>query len=1043
MRTILRILLKTLKVAGITIGAVIVLMFILPYLFPQAVNRKIDQWANNNINGHITFSHTRLSFFKHFPSLTLSMYDVTLKGSAPFEQDTLLAARNLGLGIDISSLFKSKITINKIFLNDAYINIEVDSAGRANYNIYKPKAATADKSTDTSGASLGINKIDVVNARLVYNDRSLPMSFSARGFNYLGSGDLSTDIFKLNTHMDIQLFDFSFNNEAYIVHEKINADLITEVNTKSFALVFQKNNLMIDEMPVEFNGRFGVIDNGYDIDLHIRSRENDISDILTALPDKYQQPFDKTEINGVSDLQIALTGKYIAKDTIMPDLTMSLKVKDGFISNEKSPAPVQNLYLDMVAKMPHLNADSLSVNIDSLHFNVADGYVNAAFKLRGIKEPYLYARVNAEIDLDKWKRAMGVKPFDVKGKYSLHMLAEGKYATTVVSKGLRGRDTVISSIPKFTLRSSFTNGYFKYASLPGAITDAHFDLKADCPDNNYKHISIALNDLGATALNSYVKGYFRLSNADNFPIDAMVHTSLKLDDLKKFFPIDSTELKGDLTTDVAIKGNYLPKQKRFPVMTTNIVMKDGSVKTKYYPHPIEHIQISSRITDKTGTLNGLNVSVKPLTFSFEGEPFSLKAELHNFSDLQYSIDAVGVLNIGNIYKVFSKKGYDVTGKIAANLSLRGKQSDATAGRYNKLYNKGTLKMQNITCSTELYPKPFVISTGTFSFDQGNVNFKEFAVKYAHSSFILNGALSNVIDYALKPKAVLKGSFDMKSDLIVVDDFMAFADTAHTAAAPSTSTAPSGVVLTPKNLDLTFTAEVKKVKYSDIVLTDVKGQVMLTQDSLLLKETGFNIVGSPIAMDAVYTDITPQKAFFNYHIKAKDLDVKKAYKNIKIFRDLASSAKYAEGLISLDYQLSGDLNSSMMPVYPSLKGGGVLSAKKIGMHGFRLFNAIGKQAGKDSLGSNSEASRLEIKSNIAHNIITIQRTKMRIAGFRARFEGQVSFDKQLNLKFRLGLPPLGIIGIPMTITGTTENPKTHLGKGKTEDDLQGTDDDDKE
>jgi AsmA protein len=33
--------------------------------------------------------------------------------------------------------------------------------------------------------------------------------------------------------------------------------------------------------------------------------------------------------------------------------------------------------------------------------------------------------------------------------------------------------------------------------------------------------------------------------------------------------------------------------------------------------------------------------------------------------------------------------------------------------------------------------------------------------------------------------------------------------------------------------------------------------------------------------------------------------------------------------------------------------------------------------------------------------------------------------------RLGLPPLGIFGIPLTVTGTQDNPKIKLGR-KTED-----------
>ena len=37
------------------------------------------------------------------------------------------------------------------------------------------------------------------------------------------------------------------------------------------------------------------------------------------------------------------------------------------------------------------------------------------------------------------------------------------------------------------------------------------------------------------------------------------------------------------------------------------------------------------------------------------------------------------------------------------------------------------------------------------------------------------------------------------------------------------------------------------------------------------------------------------------------------------------------------------------------------------------------------------------------------------------------DGKLNIKMRLGLPPLGIIGIPLTVTGTKDNPKVKVGK----------------
>jgi AsmA protein len=244
-----------------------------------------------------------------------------------------------------------------------------------------------------------------------------------------------------------------------------------------------------------------------------------------------------------------------------------------------------------------------------------------------------------------------------------------------------------------------------------------------------------------------------------------------------------------------------------------------------------------------------------------------------------------------------------------------------------------------------------------------------------------------------------------------------------------------VVLVPSNLNLTFTADVKKVQYQGLNINDVKGQMTIANGQIVLKQAGFTMVDAPVVMDGTYGSVNPQRAYFDYHINAQNFDIQKAYNQIKLFRDMATSAKSAQGIVSLDYQLSGKLDKNMHPVYPSLKGGGVLSVQKVKLKGFRLFGAVAKETGKDSLAKPNDASKVDIKTTIANNIITIARTKMRFAGFRPRFEGQVSFAGDLNLKFRLGLPPLGIFGIPMTITGTQANPKIHLGHGKKEDDLK--------
>ncbi|MNL42449.1 hypothetical protein D3C87_1649030 [compost metagenome] len=101
-------------------------------------------------------------------------------------------------------------------------------------------------------------------------------------------------------------------------------------------------------------------------------------------------------------------------------------------------------------------------------------------------------------------------------------------------------------------------------------------------------------------------------------------------------------------------------------------------------------------------------------------------------------------------------------------------------------------------------------------------------------------------------------------------------------------------------------------------------------------------------------------------------------------------------------------------------------------GFKLLNNISKETSKESLADGS-VKKVKINTSIANNVMTIARTKMKMGFFRPRFEGQVTLDGKMNLGFRLGLPPFGIFGVPMRITGSAQNPIIKLGKYK-EDDL---------
>ncbi|WP_428230224.1 AsmA-like C-terminal region-containing protein [Flavobacterium sp.] len=903
------ILLKTAKYLGITFVVIIGLLFLTPIVFADKIKEQIKKTANEKLTAELNYSDVSVSFFQHFPSLTLTLSDLSLNGSSPYQSEKFITAKEVSFGIDVASLiFSKEVKIDQIYLSDSFINVKVNAKGEANYNVYK-SSSQATKPKDSTETALKLERIEILNSKIIYDDLSTKVHFDAFGFNYLGKGDLNKAVFDLYSKAKIEKLNIAYEGEPYLMNKKIDADLITKVNVNSLSFFFQQNNLKINQLLVDFKGKFDFLKDGYNMDFVIKSDNSNLYDVFTAFPPKYITWLSKTELKGNTNLLLTLKGDYIASQKIAPDLNLDIKIDSGFVNYNKSTFPVSNLNLDIKTKVPSLNPDLAIVDAKNLSLNINKDYLKSKFYVEGINTPNIDADFKAKIDLEKLMKALGI---------------------------------------------------------PNIV------------------------------------------------------------------------LKGSLAGDVKAKGKFDLKNKLFPVTKGIIDLENGYLKTPYYPNPITNITIKSKIENQKGTFADLKVNLKPTQFTFEGKPVFVQADLSNFNDLAYDIKAKGELDVNKIYKVFSQKGLDLDGFVKADLVLKGKQSDAEKGNYSKLYNKGTLELRNIGIASEYLPKKFIIKEGVFKINQDKMSFNNFLAAYGESDFKMNGYLQNVFNYVTTKNGILRGSFKVTSRYINVDEFMSSTPAnapvtqtkTETPAPAPTETKQTGVIIIPTNLNLQFVANAQKVNFDKLNLQNAVGNLSMNKGKLSMQNTGFNLIGCNVAMNANYQAVTPQKANFDFSIKGSDFDIKKAYNEIEVFRKMASAAEKAQGIVSVDYQLKGRLNGNMDPVYPSLTGGGTLSVKDVKVRGLKMFSAVSKATNTESI-KNPDLSKVDIKTTIKNNIMTVERFKFKFAGFRPRIEGTTSLDGKLNLKMRLGLPPFGIFGIPMTVTGTQNSPKVKLGR-KTED-----------
>ena len=898
-----RAVLKTLKWVGIFVGSILFLMFIIPLLFPGTISDQIKIFANKRLAGKLDYKKTHLTFFRHFPSLTVSVDDLLLKGSAPFQQDTLLAAKEVAAGINLKNLiFDGEVKIDEIYVTDAYANVFVNSKGQANYNVYVSEPSTSPKDTTEKGTSIKIDLIKFRNWHIKYHDRTAAILVDAKGLNYTGTGGLSEDIFDLKTDLEINQLDFSMNRIWYAKQKSLHADLITRINTNALTLVLRKNELRINDLPLKFNGFVSILKDGYDLDIKAASENTTIRDMISVLPPQYLDWAKDTKLEGKSDLFFALKGKFSEPRKLKPRFTARLLVNDGVISSDKAPVPMNNLNVDLNIDFPSLDTEQLGLDLKKLSFDLGDkNNFRAVVKTKGLNEMTVNADIRGALNLQTLDEALGLKDLDIRG----------------------------------------------------------------------------------------------LMNAD-----------------------------------VKANGIFSMDKKLFPKTKGFIDLKNGWLKTSAYPNPITNINMTANVINTDGTFSSLGIKLEPFKFDFEGNPVFVNADLQNFEDLLYKVRAKGVLNIGKIYQVFARKGLDVSGLITADLSLNGRQSYATTGQYSKLDNKGTLILKNIKANTAYLPKPFYLKEGSFEFENEKMWFRKFYATYGKSDFSLNGHLLNTINYFIESKGTLHGNFVLNSKYILIDEFMALKsgdnDDKSLAVEYAKEENPksSGVVMVPKNLDVALQANATKVEFKGLDINQLKGTASLRGGQIYLKNTVFDVAGSRMNIDARYQDESPLTANFDVALKVRDFNVQRAYKEIDMVREMATSAKDVSGVVSLDYKLKGDFDANMNPIYPSLEGGGVVNLRDVAVKNLKMLSVIGDNVGADAF-NNPDMKGVNIETHIKNNLIHIDEFTFKVSVLRPTISGTTSFNGLLDILVKVGLPPGGWIGVPVAVTGTHEKPKIKI------------------
>jgi len=1001
------------------LAVIILAALILPAVYKDKIRVDLEKEIDRQIDADVTFSDVRVRLFSHFPNLTLSLTDLLVMGKEEFRTDTLTSVKEARLELKLWSLLtKREVEIKSIQLEDPEIHIYVLKDGRANYNITKPSTDSIQQ-TQPSSVNIAIDKLSIHHGDIFYTDWKKNIFVSAVDIEHEGGGDFLKNIFDYETNTVIRQFSLTYDKVQYFLKKTVGIDLIMEMNLPENKFTFKENRIQVNHFVFSVEGFFQQVVNEYAMKLKFQAQETAFKNILSLIPGLYMKNFDYMETHGDLGFSGFLDGVYSDSTKEMPAFRFDMNVKNAMVKIDSLPDAFNNINFDLAIENRERILDSTVIDLKNFHVELGKHPVHGKIKIQGLHTPRIAADVFADVEIASLERLFPIKKLALKGKVNCELKANGIY------------DEKKSVLPAFNLNLQLTDGYIKYDTLPRPISNIHFHLNAGSKDGKLEDMIVDFRKIHAEVDDNILHGFLKLKGYPDTEIDADLDADLDLEDLEKIYPMKDYVMKGKFTLDVLAKGLYSKAKNKFPLVDTKMKLTNGSVQYKKYPYPIKDIQFFAEATSKTNNLADAKFNVSKLTYTLEDQPFEISGSLANLNNYEYSLSINGRADLSKLAQVYPLNGIQLTGIIDAQLKTSGLLNDLETGNYTKVASTGKMSFSNIGVSGPAIKNPIKISTALFTFTPAKVILENMEGSFGKSNVKIHGDISNYMAFATQSKDLIRGDLNLSCDTLDLNEWMPPAQTAtgKPVVAEDTIHSKLTVIEVPKNIDFVFDSEIHGLKYEDLEITNMDGEITVKDGVLSLHETGFNSLNAKFSFSGSYNTRDIAHPIFDFDMDVKDLDIHRAYQEIGLMRKLAPSAANTYGKFSVTYKLQGELTKDMQPKLETLTGGGIMRIADAKINGMKMFDEISKSAKKKEI-NDPHLKDFEMETEIKDGKIIVKPFSIKVSGFDADIEGVNTMGGVINYLVKIELIPLTKIKIPFHVTGRYDNPKVALGKGHT-------------
>lgn len=584
---------KGLKITAITVGVIIILMFLLPFAFQGKIADIVKTEGNKMLNAQFDFKKLNISLFRNFPQASVTLEDFWLKGAGEFANDTLVQAGEVTAAINLFSLFgDSGYDISKIFIEDTKLHAIVLPDGQVNWDIMKPdttatEEASAAEEEQSSPFKVKLQRFVIKNMNLIYDDQQGKMYADIRDFSAICTGDLGSEHTTLKLEAETKSLTYKMNGIPFLANANIAAKMDVDADLANNKYTLKDNTIRLNAIQAGIDGWVALKDPAIDMDLKLNTNDIGFKEILSLIPAIYATEFSSLKTDGTATL-IATAKGTLQGDTV-PAFNIGMQVKNAMFRYPALPAGVDQINISANVQNPGGDIDLTTVDINPFSFRLAGNPFSMTADVKTpVSDPDFKAEAKGILNLGMIKQVYPLEDMELNGTIDADMQMSGRLSYIEKEQyermqasgtiGLTDMKLKMKDMPDVEIKKSLFTFTPKYLQLSETTVNiGKNDITADSKFENYIGYVLKGTTLkGTLNINS---NYFNLNDFMAASTDEAATSAAAADSVTTATEIIEVPRNIDFQMDANMKQVLFDKMS-FNNMNGKLIVKDGKVDMK-------------------------------------------------------------------------------------------------------------------------------------------------------------------------------------------------------------------------------------------------------------------------------------------------------------------------------------------------------------------------------------------------------------------------------------------------------------------------------